>query len=92
MADDGELYKGFDIQFVEKIKTIAFNSDIIIPNITEACLLTNTKYLTNYDEKYIYNIIDRLHRNGAKTIILTGVSYDEKNYTGVFISSNSENL
>ena len=40
MADNGKLYAGFDAAFVEKMKTLAFSADILLPNITEAALLT----------------------------------------------------
>lgn len=87
MADNGKLYYGFNLAFVEEMKKLVFSSDICIPNITEACFLTDTEYKENYDQQYTYSIIDKLSQAGAKTIVLTGVSYDEDT-TGVLILEN----
>ena len=87
MADNGKLYYGFNLAFVEEMKKLVFSSDICIPNITEACFLTDTEYKENYDQQYTYSIVDKLSQAGAKTIVLTGVSYDEDT-TGVLILEN----
>ncbi len=87
MADNGKLYTGFDEEYVNKMKQLVFNSDIILPNISEACLLTDTSYKEQYDEEYIKDLVNKLHYNGAKTVVLTGVGY-AKEYSGVVVSDN----
>lgn len=77
MADNGKLYVGFDMEFVEAMKGLCAKADYIIPNITEACLLTGLEYKTEYDKNYIDEIIDGLVKIGCKNIILSGVSYTE---------------
>lgn len=89
MADNGKLYTGFDKEYVDKMKQLVFNSDIILPNISEACELTGTPYKEQYDEEYIKDLVNKLHRGGAKTVILTGVGY-AKEYSGVVVSNNNE--
>ena len=89
MADNGKLYTGFNSEFVEQMKTLAFCADIILPNITEACFLTDTEYKDKYDEAYINGIVGKLIAGGAKTIILTGVGYDDDT-TGVLVVDNGE--
>lgn len=84
MADNGKLYAGFDSAFVEAMKKITFSADIILPNITEACLLTGFEYKEQYDEEYIHSLINALTQNGAKTVVLTGVGYREGS-TGVVV-------
>lgn len=85
MADNGKLYPAFDQEFVEKMKTLAFSADIIMPNVTEACFLADHDYCGHHSKTYISEITDKLHKLGAKTIIMTGVSCTE--YTiGVVIS------
>ena len=85
MADNGKLYVGFDSAFVEEMKTLVFSADIILPNITEACLLTGTEYRDTYDKAYIDTLIGKLRAEGAKTVILTGVSYGSET-TGVVVA------
>ena len=89
MADNGKLYTGFDMAFVEEMKTLVYSADIILPNITEACFLTGVEYKESYDESYIDKILEALARNGAKTVILTGVSFGSDT-TGVMVYENGE--
>ncbi len=84
MADYGKLYPAFDAAFVEQMKTLVFSADIILPNITEACFLTEHEYREKYDEKYIDELLAKLRAAGAKTVILTGVSYSDTT-TGVVV-------
>ena len=44
MADNGKLYPGFDAAFVEEMKKLCATADYLLPNLTEACLLTDTEY------------------------------------------------
>ena len=87
MADGGKLYPGFDNDFVEAMKTLCFGADIIIPNITEACLLTGFEYKEKYDRAYIDGLLNELKKCGAGDIILTGIGYED-GYTGVVIYEN----
>ena len=87
MADNGKLYSGFDGGFVEAMKKLVFSADIILPNITEAALLTDTEYKETYDQSYTDKLTDKLLQNGAKTIVLTGVAYSPDT-TGVLIVEN----
>jgi len=75
MADNGKLYPGFDMPFVEEMKTLCGMADIILPNITEACLLTGMEFRTDYNEVYIKELLQKLSELGTGSIILTGVSY-----------------
>ena len=87
MADNGKLYPAFDAAYVEAMKSLAFSSDIILPNITEACFLTGTDYRETYDEAYIEALLDRLTAAGARTVVLTGVGY-APDRTGVVVREN----
>lgn len=87
MADNGKLYPGFDIPFVDEMKKLCANADYLLPNITEACFLTGMEYKTEYDQAYIDEMISKLCALGAKNVVLTGISY-EKGYTGVVVYEN----
>lgn len=89
MADNGKLYVGFDENFVKEMKTLCACADYLLPNITEACFLTDTEFKTEYDRAYVDTLIERLAALGCKNIVLTGVSYSEGN-TGVVIYENGE--
>ena len=89
MADNGELYSGFDEAYVEQMKKLCFAADVLLPNITEACLLVGMPYKTEYDSTYIRALVERLAASGAKQIVLTGVSYEPAT-TGVVIYRDGE--
>ena len=73
MADNGKLYKGFDMDYVKAMKKLCEKADIVSPNITEACLLADIEYKEIYDEDYINFILDRLSKLTKATIILKGI-------------------
>ncbi len=75
MADHGKLYPAFDSAFVEAMKELCSQADFVIPNLTEACFLTDTEYKEDYDRAYIDTILDKLTALGCKNVIFTGISY-----------------
>lgn len=89
MADRGELYPVFDMDFVQEMKKLVREGDIVLPNITEASLLTDTEYREEYGEEYICGLVDGIHRLGTGTVVLTGVSYDAHS-TGVLVSEQGK--
>ncbi len=89
MADNGKLYVGFDNEFVQAMKKLCAKADYLVPNITEACFLTDTEYQTEYTQSYIDELVEKLHLLGAKNIILTGISY-KNGRTGVVVFENGE--
>lgn len=75
MADNGKLYAAFDDTFPAEMAKVCAKADLILPNITEACLLTGTPYRTEYGPDYIRSLMEKLLKLGCKTAALTGVSY-----------------
>lgn len=84
MADGGKLYTGFDMPYVEEMKKLCSEADIILPNITEACLMTDSEYKTEFDADYIENLMSKLSNLGSFKIVLTGVGFSQ-NKTGVAV-------
>ena len=82
MADNGKLYPAFDMDYVRKNTELCAEADIIVPNITEAALMTGMDYREEYDEVYIKELLSRLNALGANVSVLTGVSL-EQGKTGV---------
>ena len=89
MADNGQLYSIFNQDYVEAMKVLCGEADILVPNITEACFLTDEEYKESYDKGYICNLVEKLKALGAKTVVLTGVSY-ESGKTGVVVYENGK--
>ena len=89
MADNGKLYPGFDDAFVEAMKGLCAKADYVIPNMTEACLLTGVEYKTAYDRADVDRILEGLTALGCKNVIFTGISYREGK-TGIVVYKNGE--
>ncbi len=88
MADNGKLYLGFDHAYVDAMKELCKAADVILPNITEACLLTDTPYEPEPDEVFVKMLVAKLEEL-CPTVVLTGVGY-RPTETGVLISRKGE--
>ncbi|MBQ7924027.1 MAG: pyridoxamine kinase [Clostridia bacterium] len=68
MGDGGKLYKGFNSEYVDKMRALCRQADYILPNLTEACYLANIPYPTT-DTKTLLNALTKL----CPRPIVTGV-------------------
>lgn len=73
MGDNGKLYANFDMEYVKATKTLCALADVITPNITEATFMLGMEYKEEYDYDYLLEICRKLHENGAKDVVITGV-------------------
>ena len=85
MADHGKLYRGFDEAFVEAMKDFCSKADYLMPNVTEACLLTDTPYREEPDKAFFEELLQKLMALGPKCVILTGAACDP-GMTGVAVA------
>lgn len=88
MADHGKLYAGFHPGFPKKMRELCRKADIITPNITEACLLTDMPYRERQDEAYVLMLLEKLLSLGVKTAILTGIRTDTQHMGVAAINSD----
>ena len=77
MADNGKLYKGFNDQFVLKMKELCQKADIIVPNLTEACLLLGIEYKNDFTTEELKKILKDLSQICPNSII-TDISIKDK--------------
>jgi pyridoxine kinase len=79
MADNGQLYASFDASFPSGMRTLCERADVIMPNITEAALLLGEDYVEGpYTRGYIEGLLKRLAEINGRTVVLTGVYFDDK--------------
>lgn len=89
MADNGKLYTGFDEFFARKMGTLCSKADIILPNISEACLMLGEEYPgEEADEDTIKQLLLKLDKLGSKISVITGTTFS--NGTFGFTGYNSE--
>jgi pyridoxine kinase len=77
MADNGKLYPAFNEAFAKEMAKLCGKADVIVPNLTEACFMTDTPYNEDYNKEYITTLLNKLAQLGAKKVILTGVSFEQ---------------
>jgi len=81
MADHGKLYAGFDEAYVRAMGELCGMADILLPNLTEAAMLTGREYREIIDEDYVNSLIRALP---VSRVVLTGVGYGREE-TGVLV-------
>ncbi len=77
MADNGNLYKTYTVKMAKGVKDLCKKADIIVPNITEACLLLGIDYKEKFEKEELIKIVKTLCNLGCKQVVLTGVSFKE---------------
>lgn len=81
MADHGRLYSGFNEQYARAMGELCRRADVILPNITEAAMLSGGEYREDLTEAYVAGLLENL---AHPCVILTGVGYREGE-TGIVI-------
>ena len=76
MADNGKRYPAFGPDFPAQMAQVCAKADLILPNLTEASLLTGLPYRTEHDEVYIKEMLQALAALGPRYVALTGVSFE----------------
>lgn len=84
MADNGRLYFGFDGDYVREMKALCRRAHIILPNLTEAALLSGRPCQNRMDEVYAKELLEALPND---RVILTGVGEEE---TGLLLRDGGE--
>lgn len=85
MGDVGELYKMYTSALLERMKELVKRANILTPNITECCLLTNSNYEKLYSYRDAKSFIQALEAMGQKLqqqtnaqVIITGIHVPTK--------------
>lgn len=85
MADHGRLYAGFDEVYAEAMASLCARADVMIPNITEAAMMTGMEYRESLDSAYVEALLEGLP---GKQVLLTGVGFAEGE-TGFALRTNA---
>lgn len=79
MADNGKIYSTYTHNMCLKMKELVKEADVITPNITEACILSDEKYegeKISLDKTKL--MCEKISVFGAKTIVITGIREENK--------------
>jgi len=74
MGDHGKLYSGIGPAHVQAMMQLCAAADILLPNLTEAALLTGLPYREEPDECYWKKLTDALlERFPVSAVVITGI-------------------
>lgn len=74
MGDNGHIYPTYTPQLCKAMKSLLTHADIITPNLTEACFLTDTPYKeSGWHRQELIDMILKLRDMGADRIVITGI-------------------
>lgn len=82
-GDDGELYSACTEALVERMRELCALGDVIVPNLTEACMLCKMPYLDTAAMQpselnaYVAELLCKLADFGPKRIVITGIVTDK---------------
>lgn len=80
MGDHGKPYRTITEEHCSELSNLVRCADIITPNITEACILTDTPYREkDWQAEELAQLAKQLHRFGPKRIAVTGLMHKADN-------------
>lgn len=78
MGDHGRAYRTITKEHCSEMKKLVGAADIITPNITEACLLTDTPYReSGWDKPALDALCATLHVMGPSHVVITGIQEND---------------
>lgn len=79
MADDGILYSGLPRDFVIYMRPLIKKADVIIPNLTEACLLLGKDYREpgDFSGEEVAGMLHKLSDMGPERVVITGIHFSD---------------
>ncbi len=79
MADNGQLYQLFPLDFPAGMRKLCTKADVVVPNITEAVLMLDEPYREGpYTPAYIEGLLKKIAGLGPQQVVLTGVHFDKQ--------------
>lgn len=73
MGDYGKPYATYTEEMCQEMKKLVSYADILTPNITELCLLTDTPYKEKWHMAELERVVEQLSDKGPKKIVVTGI-------------------
>lgn len=73
MGDNGKPYATYTNEMCQGMKRLVKYGKILTPNLTEACILTDTPYHEHFSQQELFSMAEQLCQQGAEKVVLTGV-------------------
>lgn len=72
MGDHGDIYPVYEGELCRRMKELVALSDIVTPNVTEACILTDTPYRENFRKSELISMAEAISAMGPGKVVITG--------------------
>ena len=90
MGDGGEIYATYTPELCEAMGTLVDGADVLMPNLTEASILTKRTYPgRDLSDVEVDDMIDALLDLGAKNVVLKGIDHDDGTIRNYVASADS---
>lgn len=89
MGDYGRLYATYSMELAKAMGELVEYADIMTPNLTELCVLTDTPYQERFDQEQLSAMCESLSRRGPEKIVVSGLVLDG-NTLGNFVYQRGE--
>ncbi len=86
MGENGKAYPTYTQEMCLEMKKLIEHADIITPNVTEACILTDTKYKEGFSMAELCSMAEKLVEIGADHVVISGVNMGY--YVGNIVASH----
>ncbi|MCD8068972.1 MAG: bifunctional hydroxymethylpyrimidine kinase/phosphomethylpyrimidine kinase [Lachnospiraceae bacterium] len=73
MGDNGKAYATCGEEIQESMRSLAALADVVTPNLTEACILTNTPWRPDFSRNELITLAQRLLSMGPRQVVITGI-------------------
>lgn len=77
LGDNGRPYRGITPAHITAMKALCARGDVLLPNVTEAALLTGLPYREAPDTGYLRELAQELPGENTQGIVITGVPWSE---------------
>lgn len=78
MGDHGKIYTTYTEEMCKEMRRLTAYADIITPNLTECCKLTDTPYKENgWKKKELFAMAEILFESGPDKVVITGIPQGE---------------
>ncbi len=88
MGDEGSLYATYSPELAKQMKGLLPYADILTPNLTEACILTDTAYRADMSDEELTVICEKLSLLGPKKIVISGLEREGRLSNFVYEEGN----
>jgi pyridoxine kinase len=73
MGDHGQIYRTYTEEMCREMRSLVALADIVTPNLTEACRLTDTVYRESFSRRELTAMARAISALGPSHVVITGI-------------------